>query len=216
MGGRIRPTAGGCRGVDACPETSSVVAEVISSKNGASVDRGEMAVPQVHDPPPRTEPTFRRRPVILVTALVVAPLAVLAASAVALGPLMSSAMQVSNEFFDDVRAGHPADELLCPSSSRDLTTAGPRWMEEPGELFRRPPGPPEVPASTGQYLSQVGVSGTIGEGVATGTVSGRLNLSEDRGGQARSVSVRLHLLDGQWCVHDVWFETSRREAIRRS
>jgi hypothetical protein len=63
----------------------------------------------------------------------------------------------------------------------------------------------------GLLEASVWVSGMIGGGVDTATVSGRLELAESAGGQATPVSVRLRM-DDEWCVHDVWLEIPHREA----
>jgi hypothetical protein len=168
--------------------------------------------------PRRTRPASRRLRVILVMALV-APSIVTTVAVVKLRPLMSSATQVANDFFDEARGGHPVDERLCaparPSSGSTIDRM--RWLtEQPEERFRTPHAPDEITGSIGQYLSQVWVSGTIGEGVDTATVSGRLDLPGYGGGRATPVSVRLRHVDDRWCVRDVWLGISHREAIRRN
>jgi hypothetical protein len=164
---------------------------------------------------PLSKSGMSRKLLVVAVLAVVAAFVVTTIAVVRLLPTMLAATQAANDFFDEAREGRPIEELLCaPLRQPTGSTSGPREWTPPEEWLR--PGPSDaVGESVGQNLSQVWVSGVIGGGVDTATVSGRLDLAESTGGQATPVSVRLRLDDERWCVRDVWLELSHREAIRR-
>jgi hypothetical protein len=168
------------------------------------------------DGPPPTRRRVSRKFLVILIVVLVTPFLATTIAVAKLRPTMHLATQAANDFLDEAREGRPFKELtMCapPRPFADSTTGLRDWT--PDEERLRPGPHYAMWESVGHNLSQVWVSGTIGEGVDTATVSGRLDLAESAGGQAMAVSVRLRLVDGRWCVRDVWLEISHREAIRR-